>query len=176
MKRALVVVDMQNDFITGALGFEGAKQVKENVLEKIQAYKAREDTVFYTMDTHDEGYLDSVEGKHLPVKHCIKGTWGQQIDADIAETIGDFDPVLEKPTFPSSGLLDYLRSGEYDTIELVGLVSHICVISNAVIAKAGAPNARIMVDARATDGPDQTLHNKALDVMENLHIEITNRS
>ncbi|MFW5892917.1 MAG: cysteine hydrolase family protein [Bacillota bacterium] len=172
----LIVVDYQNDFVDGALGFEGAEAIGKTIRDKIRAYHEAGQTVLFTMDTHDDAYLESEEGKNLPVEHCIKGTKGHELHPSIKDEKTSQDLVFEKNTFPSLELGNYLKSTHYETIELVGLVSSICVLSNAIIAKSALPNARIIVDAKGTAGPDRALHEKTLDVMENLHIHITNRS
>ncbi len=175
-KRCLIVVDFQNDFIDGALGFDGAGSLVPRIREKIRNYHEAGDTVIFTLDTHDDTYLESEEGKILPVEHCIRGTKGHELHPVVAEEKTNHDLVFEKHTFPSLDLGNYLSSEQFDSVELVGLVSNICVISNAVIAKSALPDAVITVDASATAGPDESLHKKSLDVMEGLHIHVTNRS
>ncbi len=172
MKKCLIVVDYQNDFVDGALGFDGAESIETLIIEKINAYHATNDDVIFTKDTHDESYLEKEEGKNLPVEHCIKGTPGHDLHGGVKKAKQAHDKVFEKPTFPSLELGNYLKDKPYDTIELCGLVSHICVLSNAVIAKAACPNAHIVVDKNATKSYDETLHQKALDVMAGIHIDI----
>jgi nicotinamidase-related amidase len=172
MKKCLIVVDYQNDFVGGALGFAGADSIEDAIIKKIHDYHTRNDDVIFTKDTHDASYLDKEEGKNLPVEHCIKGTKGHDLRASVEAVKQDTDKVFEKPTFPSLELGNYLKDKPYDTIELCGLVSHICVLSNAVIAKAACPNAHIIVDKNATKSYDKTLHQKALDVMAGIHIDI----
>lgn len=175
MKKCLIVVDFQNDFIDGALGFDGAINIKDSILRKIKQYKKQGHDVIYTIDTHDDGYMQSEEGSNLPVIHCVKGTHGHLIQEDVLAQIEESDRRFEKPTFPSLELGDYLKDKDYQLVELCGLVSNICVLSNAVIAKSALPNAHIVVDALATASFDSVLHEKSLDVMEGLHIEVTNR-
>lgn len=175
MKKCLIVVDFQNDFIDGALGFEGAVTIKDRIQMKIKAYHDHGDDVIFTMDTHDENYLETEEGQNLPVIHCVAGTPGHALENSVRAMVDAKDTIFKKPTFPSLELGDYLRTKNYQVIELCGLVSNICVISNAVIAKSALPNAHIVVDALATASFDAALHEKALDVMEGLHIEVKNR-
>lgn len=175
MKECLIVVDFQNDFIDGALGFDGASDITETIVAKIKDYKDRGHDVMFTVDTHKEDYMETEEGQNLPVIHCVEGTHGHLIQDDVKALIDTKDKQFIKYTFPSLELGTYLRDKDYDTIELCGLVSNICVISNAVIAKSALPNAHIKVDARATRSFDPDMHEKALDVMEGLHIEVTNR-
>ena len=175
MKKCLIVVDFQNDFIDGALGFEGADSIKETIIAKIKQYKKDEMDVIYTLDTHNDDYLETEEGKNLKVVHCVKGSVGHQINAEVATLIEPNDKQFVKYSFPSLELGNYLQTQNYDEIELCGLVSNICVISNAVIAKSALPNAHIVVDSLATKSFDPVLHEKTLDVMEGLHIEVKNR-
>lgn len=175
MKQCLIVVDYQNDFIDGALGFDGAIDIKDTIVEKIKDYKDRGQDVLFTIDTHKDNYMETEEGQHLPVIHCVEGTHGHQIQSDVKSQIEEEDKQFVKYTFPSLELGTYLKEQEYDEIELCGLVSNICVISNAVIAKSALPNAHIVVDAEATRSFDLVLHEKSLDVMEGLHIEVKNR-
>ncbi len=175
MKKCLIVVDFQNDFIDGALGFPEAKNITDQIIIKIKAYRQAGHDVIFTLDTHSDQYLQSEEGQHLPVVHCVKGTKGHELQTDVLALTTENDRFFEKPTFPSLELGLYLQKKHYHSIELCGLVSNICVISNAVIAKSAQPNAHIIVDAQATASFDVALHEKALDVMEGLHIEVMNR-
>jgi len=175
MKQCLIVVDFQNDFIDGALGFDGAIDIKDAIVTKIQDYKDRGQDVLFTIDTHKEDYMETEEGHNLPVIHCVEGTHGHQIQADVKRLMEPFDKQFIKYAFPSLELGTYLRDKDYDEIELCGLVSNICVISNAVIAKSALPNAHIKVDAKATASFDKDMHEKSLDVMSGLHIEVFNR-
>ena len=175
MKKCLIVVDFQNDFIDGALGFDGAMYIKDAIVNKINQYQSENHDVIYTMDTHQKDYMDSEEGKNLPVIHCVEGTHGHQLQQDVLALQKESDKTFIKPTFPSLEMGDYLKNKEYDVVELCGLVSNICVLSNAVIAKSALPNAHIVVDANATASFDPTLHEKSLDVMEGIHVEVINR-
>ncbi|MCI9264259.1 MAG: cysteine hydrolase [Oscillospiraceae bacterium] len=175
MKSLLLVIDYQNDFVDGALGFPGAEELDSPIAQKIAQYHAAGDDVAFTLDTHGPDYLDTQEGKHLPVPHCLRGSEGWALCGETGKSRRHEDPVIEKPAFPSLKLGTWLREKGYDRVELVGLVSYICVLSNAVIAKAALPEAEIVVDAACTAGPDLTLHEKALDLMETLQIAVTNR-
>jgi nicotinamidase-related amidase len=175
MKKCLIVVDYQNDFINGALGFETAPKIKDTIINKIKAYRASSDDIIFTMDTHDENYLNTEEGENLPVKHCVKGTPGHEIQSDVKALMSPEDEVFEKNTFPSLDLGLYLKNKDYEVVELCGLVSNICVISNAVIVKSALPNAHVVVDALATDSFDHPLHKKSLDVLEGLQVEVLNK-
>lgn len=165
MKKLLIVVDCQNDFIDGALGFDKAKNIKDIIIKKIETYKKEDQTVIFTMDTHDENYLNTVEGEFLPIKHCIKGTTGHEIDKDINKyTNGCL--IIEKSSFGSIELAKYLEQNHYDSIELCGLVSNICVLSNAIIAKTFSPKSKIYIDRNATISHLEVV-NETLDVYLN---------
>lgn len=173
MKKLLVVVDYQKDFVDGALGFAGADRLDAVIAAKVRAYRAAGDDVVVTYDTHGADYLQTQEGAKLPVPHCIKGTDGWQLFGETAAAVAGC-PAFEKPTFGSAALFDYLRENAYGSVELCGLVSNICVISNAVLAKAACPEAEIIVDAAATDSFDKELNAAALDVMAGLQITVNN--
>lgn len=171
MKRLLVVVDFQNDFVCGSLGFEKAKELEKVILEKINKYK--NDDIIFTLDTHEDDYLNTIEGEHLPIKHCIKGTFGHEIYGKIKEISKNY-PCIEKETFASKELLHFIenRPFTYESIEICGLVSDICVISNAIIAKAASPKSKILVDKKATSSPNLQMQEMAFKMMQNLHIEV----
>ncbi|MCZ6117345.1 cysteine hydrolase family protein [Campylobacter ureolyticus] len=171
MKRLLVVVDFQNDFVCGSLGFEKAKELEKVILEKINEYK--NDDIIFTLDTHEDDYLSTIEGKHLPIKHCIKGTSGHEIYGKIKEISKNY-PCIEKETFASKELLHFIENKPftYESIEICGLVSDICVISNAIIAKAASPKSKILVDKKATSSANLKMQEMAFKVMQNLHIEV----
>ncbi|KNZ40828.1 cysteine hydrolase family protein [Acetobacterium bakii] len=175
MKSILLVIDYQKDFVDGALGFQQAAVLEAAIARKIGAYRKRGDEVAFTFDTHKEDYLTTREGSNLPIPHCIKGTEGWDLYGKIADLCLETDKRFEKVTFGSMELADYLRMNQYDRIELVGVVSNICVLSNAVLAKAALPEADIVVDASGVASNDDRLNRAALDVMESLHIKITNR-
>lgn len=170
MKKLLIVIDYQKDFVSGALGFDGAEKLEEGIASKIEEYK--NDEIVYTLDTHRENYMDTQEGKKLPIPHCIKGTEGHELFGKIKKLL-EGKKCFEKNTFPSLELGKYLEGKDYDVIELCGLVSSICVISNAVIAKAACPDAEIVVNSALTASADSELHQKALDVMRGLQITVT---
>lgn len=170
MKRLLIVVDYQKDFVDGALGFPGAERLAGPIQAKMEAYRRAGDEVAFTFDTHGPDYLNTQEGKRLPVPHCIRGTEGWNLFGPLNVQPGE--KIFQKETFGSAELFDYLRANAYESIELVGLVSSICVISNAVLAKAAQPEARIVVDSACTDGLDKELHAAALRVMAGVHIDV----
>lgn len=168
-KKVLIVVDMQNDFVDGALGTAEAISIVDNVNEKIKIYRKTGEAVVFTRDTHFENYLETMEGKKLPVKHCIKGTEGWQI---ISEIDTAKDKIINKPTFGSLELADYVETLDIDTIEIIGLCTDICVISNAMILKAKFPEKVIKVDSSCCAGVTPESHLNALKALEMCHIEI----
>lgn len=171
MKKLLIVVDYQVDFVTGSLGFDDALKLEDGIYNRIREYQNNNDDVIFTLDTHDESYLDTEEGKYLPIKHCLKNTNGHELYGKVKEVVGN-NKVFEKKTFPSSELLVYLLDKDYDYIELCGVVTNICVISNAVITKAAKPLAHIVVNQKLCASNDLEMEQKSLEVMKNLQIEI----
>lgn len=171
MKKLLVVVDMQKDFIDGALGTAEAQNIVGNVKEKIENYDGE---VVFTLDTHSEIYLNTQEGKNLPVEHCIRGTEGWELDVNLKDLAKD-RRIFEKPTFGSVELAEYVVSGDYTEVELIGLCTDICVISNAVLIKAFLPEVKVAVDALCCAGVTPQSHNNALSAMAMCQIEIKNQ-
>lgn len=169
MKRILIVVDYQNDFVCGSLGFPEAAELENKIAAKIEEYK--NDEIVFTLDTHYKNYAITQEGRRLPVPHCVEDTKGHELYGKIKD-LSRGRKCFKKNTFPSLDLGKYLEGKNYDVIELCGLVSSICVISNAVIAKAACPEAEIIVDSALTAAADTNMHEKALDVMRNLQITV----
>lgn len=177
MDKLLVVVDMQNDFISGTLGMREAEQIVENVVEKIKKHQRDGSTIIFTKDTHFDDYLETNEGRKLPVKHCIKGTNGWEICSKIQEDCNISEhKVYEKVTFGSSELAKDLANGlynNYSEIELVGICTDICVISNALLIKTFLPETPISVDAACCAGITPESHKNALEVMKMCQVEVT---
>lgn len=170
MKKLLAVIDMQRDFIDGALGTPEAQAIVPAVIRKIRAFDG---DVVYTRDTHAENYLDTAEGKKLPVPHCIWGSDGWQIHPEVlAAGAGKTAAVLDKPTFGSEALCDFAEEGEYDTIELVGLCTDICVISNALCLKARLWETPIGVWQSCCAGVTPESHDNALSAMTMCQIDV----
>lgn len=163
IRRLLVVVDMQRDFVDGALGSEAARKI----VPAVQALVAEADEVVYTQDTHEENYLDTHEGKFLPVPHCIRGTEGHEI---LPEVFRAGARVFEKSTFGSASLAGY--AVRYDEITLCGVCTDICVVSNALLIRAFAPEAGVRVAASACAGTSPEAHQAALLTMKSCQIEI----
>ena len=178
----LIVVDMQNDFVMGALGTPEAQAIVPKVVEKIKSW---EGDVLYTRDTHYGNYLETQEGKHLPVEHCLHGTWGWQLVDEVDATISDEkwcedSPIYDKHTFGSYPLATNLREHtfldkpEINSITLFGLCTDICVISNALLLKAAMPEVPLTVDASCCAGVTPEYHKNALAAMKMCQSEIVN--
>lgn len=172
MRRILIVVDMQKDFIDGSLGTREAEAIVKGVTDKIKEYK-KED-VFATMDTHKDSYLESQEGKNLPVVHCIENTKGWELHPDIAKLI-KVENIFKKPSFGSLDLankmLEISKKGDIE-IELVGLCTDICVVSNALLIKAFLPEVKICVDPNCCAGVTVEKHNAAIETLRSCQVEI----
>ena len=179
MKKLLIVVDYQNDFVNGSLGFAGAELLEASILTKIQQYEAAGDHIIYTFDTHYDDYFETREGQGLPIKHCIDQTEGHalygQLHDHYQNSSYQHTEEVFKDSFGSTDLMKMLIAREqYESIELVGLVSYICVLSNAIIAKTAQPEAEIIVDSQCTAGPDSELHEACLNLLKNaLQIKVT---
>ncbi len=163
---------MQKDFVDGALANPMAEKIVPLVQAKIKSAK-KNHLLIFTRDTHDPEYLETEEGKNLPVVHCVAGTPGWQVIDELWPYLADAAVILDKETFGSSGLLDYLRKMKgIEEVELVGLCTDICVISNALLVKAALPNAHVKVDARCCAGVTAESHDTALAAMRACHIEV----
>lgn len=172
MKKILVVVDMQNDFINGSLGTSEAENIVDNVVKKINEYNS--ENIYVTRDTHTEDYLNTNEGRHLPVIHCIKNSKGWQLNEKI-ETVTEGAVVIDKTTFASVELADLLKAEnnkEALEIELVGLCTDICVISNALLLKTFMPEVSIKVDSSCCAGVTPDSHKMALETMKMCQIDV----
>jgi|SRR5690554_395810 len=172
MKKCLIVVDFQNDFVDGALGFNGAEKLDKIIENKIKDYLINNQDILYTLDTHYDNYLETQEGKRLPIIHCIDNTKGHEVYGSTGKYLKDAKKVFKKNTFGSLELGNFLKDKDYDEIEIAGLVTNMCVISNAIIAKSALPEARIVVDKNASLSFDKDLHNKTLDVLKGMQVDI----
>ena len=170
--KALVVVDYQNDFVNGSLGFAGAELLEPIIVGKIEEYRKKGGRIIFTFDTHGEDYLETSEGRKLPVKHCIYGTEGHKLYGKVADCLCEDDIVITKGTFGSLELANLLKDMKFKEVELCGLVTDICVASNAIIAKAALPESRIVVDSRACASFDIEKHKAALEVMKSVQIGV----
>ncbi len=168
--KLLVVIDMQNDFIDGVLGTKQAVAIVSEVKKKIELYRKNGDMVVFTRDTHGKGYLNTQEGRNLPVLHCVKESEGWQISEklDVSDS-----KVFDKPSFASVELAKYIETLEdIEEIELVGLCTDICVISNAMIIKAYCPEVTVTVDSSCCAGVTPESHAVALEAMKMCQIKI----
>ena len=171
MKKLLIVVDMQNDFIRGTLGSKQAEMILPDVKAKVEESKRNGFEIIFTRDTHHDDYLDTQEGRRLPVTHCVSGTEGHEISKEL-DTDGCV--VLDKPTFGSPELAKAAAAGGYDEIELCGLCTDICVVSNALILKAELPETTVTVDAGCCAGTSDEGHEAALMTMKTCQVNVIN--
>ncbi len=170
MKKVLVVVDMQKDFIDGALGTKEAVAIVDNVAETVRSFDGE---VVFTRDTHHDDYLETQEGRNLPVPHCIEGTDGWQLDKKLQALRTDAMKIFDKPAFGSVALAEYLKAdGEIGNVTLVGLCTDICVISNALLIKANMPEVEVRVIEKCCAGVAPQSHANALEAMKMCQIAI----
>ncbi|MGI6177198.1 MAG: cysteine hydrolase family protein [Eubacterium sp.] len=173
MRKILIVIDMQNDFIDGALGTKEAEAIVPAVIEKIRSYAP--DDIYATRDTHSEEYPETQEGRLLPVPHCIRGTDGWQIRPEIMALLSE-DRIIDKPSFGSPDLAETMKRlagdalGRDMKIELCGLCTDICVVSNALLIKAFLPEAEVRVDPACCAGVTPEAHEAALSVMRSCQV------
>lgn len=177
MNRYLFVIDYQNDFVDGALGFPGAEKLDAKIAAKVRAYGKGH--VLFTRDTHFDNYLETREGRNLPITHCIKGSKGWEVYGETAKALAEVEaPGIDKLVF-GMDVTDPATAAvlpeKADEIELVGLVSNICVVSNAVVLQSRYPEATISVDAACTNSSDKVLHEKVLDVLSGFQVKVLNR-
>lgn len=180
MRKLLVVIDYQNDFVDGTLGFEKAKMLESGIHSKVTEYLEAGNQVLFTYDTHFQSYLETREGKNLPVMHCVENSVGHNLYGTINEFSGFENTIhIKKEGFgisPKTMLeLEQVLEAEVEHIELVGVVTNICVVSNAILFQSQFRNAEVVVDASLCASFDNELHEKALDVMAGLQVKIINR-
>ncbi len=173
MKKLLIVVDMQKDFIDGALGSAEAVAIVDNVVKKIEGFDG---DIIATYDTHRENYMETQEGKNLPVPHCIKGTDGWKLNEKVQKALDEKGYTsIEKPTFGSVELIQYIKekyTADDIEIELVGLCTDICVVSNAILMKANFLETKVSVDASCCAGVTPESHNAALTTMKMCQVNV----
>lgn len=170
----LVIVDVQNDFVNGALGTREAEEVLPSILEKVRDFTGR---VIATRDTHSDDYLETQEGERLPVVHCLKGSEGWGFPDELDSLIREREAAIyEKSTFGSPALArdlrDFFDRGEIRSVEIIGICTDICVVSNALLIKAESPELPLTVDARCCAGVTPEKHGAALDVLESCQVEV----
>lgn len=175
--KVLVVVDMQNDFVDGAIGTKEAEAIVDDVVKKVKSFDGE---IIFTQDTHGEDYMETQEGKKLPVKHTQKGTHGWEIVEPLNKLVKENNyKIVEKPNFGSpelaEGLYQLNEKEPIESIELIGICTDICVVSNAILIKAKLPEIPIIVDAKCCAGVTPEKHEAALDTLESCQVEVVNR-
>lgn len=174
MKKLLVVIDYQNDYVNGSLGFPKAELIDEFIAEKVNTYRNDGADIIYTMDTHGSAYLDMQEGKKLPIVHCQNGTDGWKLFGKTGEECKNA-MTIGKHTFGSFDLAMMALNNGYDIIELCGVKSNINVMANAILLKTAQPEAEIIIDSRCVASDDSELNEKALDILESMQFTVINR-
>lgn len=176
MKRVLIVIDMQEDFVRGSLGSKDAEAIVSKVKAKITEYMERGDKIIFTRDTHRENYLETLEGKNLPVEHCIYGTEGWRIIPELVDDCKEYPDCsfIDKVTFGYENWKDIFGTVDEYGIELVGLCTDICVVSNALALRMFYPSWNISVDESCCAGVTTKKHKAALEVMKSCQIGVTN--
>lgn len=172
MKRVLIVVDYQNDFVDGKLGFESALHIENEIKKLIEQFRKNKEDIIFTYDTHFENYMSTSEGIFLPVPHCIINTNGHELYGHIKNLKKETDVSFNKLTFGSLDLANYLKSKEYDEVYLCGVVTNICVISNAMLALSALPEAKICVVKNACASNDREMEELAYTLMKGLNIKV----
>jgi nicotinamidase/pyrazinamidase len=174
--KILIVIDMQNDFVIGSLGTKQAELIVPKVAKKVASFAEDKNIVVFTRDTHDLDYLNTFEGKNLPIEHCIKGTHGWQIVDQLKVYAEKSNAIIDKPTFGSFELLDFLeplvKKDDVEEIEICGLCTDICVVANALLLRTKFPEMPIKVDATCCAGVTEESHNCALKTMQSCQIEV----
>lgn len=176
-KKVLIIVDVQNDFVSGALGTKEAEDMLPHLIDKVKNFAGE---IIMTKDTHFDDYMNTQEGKNLPVPHCIKGTKGWDFPDELEEVVKNKQiKIYEKETFGSVQLAEDLKrqyeADEIESVELVGICTDICVVSNALLIKAYMPEFPVSVDADCCAGVTPEKHNNALDVMASCQITVNRK-
>lgn len=177
MKKLLVVIDYQNDFVDGALGFEEAKELENGIYEKVNYYLNNKDKVLFTYDTHREDYLNTREGKNLPIFHCLDKSHGHKLYGTLEEFLNKKNTIHHKKYGFGIAPIDMIKlyeeiGDDIETIEIVGVVTNICVISNFVMLQSQYRNANIKVNSKLCASFDESLHEKTLDIIKGLQGEV----
>ena len=173
MKKLLIVIDYQVDFVSGSLGSKRTEAIYSNVLNKVNEFIVNGDNIIFTKDTHYENYMSTLEVKYLPVPHCILGTEGHKLFGKLEEIAKNY-PVIEKETFPGIKLVDFLREKdeEFCEIQICGILTDICVISNAILVKSIYPNTPIKIIKNCCATTNDKIENETYDVMTSLQFEL----
>lgn len=172
MKKAFVVVDYQNDFINGNLGFKGTNSIKKNIIALLEALDLENTDLLMTFDTHSEEYLQTREGEILPTMHCIKDTWGWQMPVEFEEFIPKAKKIFYKNLFGSLEFANFIAKSSYEEIHFCGLISHICVFHNIILAFNAKLNTKLILHQNATLSFDENLQNAAFELLKAFGVEI----
>ncbi len=173
MKKILLVVDFQKDFVDGTLGFEKAVTLDAKIAQRLKKAKENGEIILFTMDTHQPNYLETQEGKNLPIEHCIEESDGWKLYGETGKVVEN-PYYIKKPTFAGLGLIEVLKpyTNEETQIEICGVVTNMCVISNAVICKGVLPEALITINSELCASFDDNLHDEAINVMRSMQMQI----
>lgn len=172
MKKALIIVDYQNDFVCGAMANDPAREIESDICKKIESYLDAGDDLIFLMDTHSSDDLCPREFSDSQRLHCMRDTAGWEVYGKVAQYVPMAKHIILKNNYGSSDLVRVLQQDTYDVVELAGLTTHACVLSNAIIAAAAIPYAQIVVDAACTASPDLAKKELALETMRSLHIQV----
>lgn len=172
MRKAFVIVDYQNDFINGSLGFQKALLIKENILNLLKNLNFKDTHLLITLDTHSKDYLQTKEGKMLPIIHCSKDTWGSKMPSEFEEFKARAEKIFYKNTFGSLEFANFIAKSSYDEIHFCGLISHICVFHNILLAFNAKSNAKIILHQNATASFDEDLENASFKLLKTFGVEI----
>jgi nicotinamidase-related amidase len=165
MKKCLIVVDYQRDFVSGAMGSEDARRMEAKIAKKILTYRDAGDRVLYTVDRHGGSYLKTLEGRGYPIPHCLKKTQGERVYGMVGSLLRRRAKRFRKDTFGSDRLYEYLRNHRFLSIEFAGVTSHVCVLANLILARTAQPETPILVDPGCVSGTNARLHEAALALM-----------
>lgn len=172
MRRLLVVVDYQNDFITGSLGFKKALAIKPVILNLVKEFHQEKSQIIFTKDTHDADYLNTEEGKHLPIIHCVTGTKGIELEEELLALVLKDDLIYDKNTFGSDQLYHHLSVNHYDEIVFCGIVTNICVLANAILAKTASKESKITIIKNGVASNSDELDSATLKIFESLGMDV----
>lgn len=171
MKKLLLVIDYQNDFIDGTLGFKGAQDITKGIVNRVKHYVQNKQDIVFTMDTHNKNYLTTLEGKSLPIKHAIVNTRGWQLHQDLLPYV-KYGTIITKDTFGAKTLFNYFNKHKYQQVEIIGVVTNLCVLANAIITKSCLPNANIIIYKKLIAAPNKKLHYEAINLLKHSYFKI----
>lgn len=172
MKKVLIIVDYQKDFVDGIMGNPAAREIETAICQKIDAYLNSGDDLIFLMDTHNQEDIATREFEFAQKLHCVEGTQGWNVYGKVADYVPQAKYVIQKNCYGSATLGDVLRENQYNVVELAGVTAHSCVFSNAIIAAAAVPRAQILVDAACTASANEDQKNASLEMLQKLHIQV----